>query len=266
MLGAIVGDIIGSRFERHPIKTKRFKLFTIESHLTDDTVMTIATLDAIERKLLFDTSYQIWGNKYPNVGYGSAFKIWLSQQVPVPYNSYGNGSAMRVSPIAWIFDNQEDILKKAEQSAYVTHNHPEGIKGAQAIALCIYLARMGWTKEEIKDKISKQFDYNLGRSIQSFKRSYKFDVSCQGSVPEAIIAFLESTDYESAIRIAIALGGDSDTLAAMAGSIAEAYYEYIPRYMIRESFKRIPDEIWYRILNFGIKYKVPSILKYRQGL
>jgi ADP-ribosylglycohydrolase len=184
---------------------------------------------------------QDFGNRYPS-SYGERFRIWLKEDNPQPYNSWGNGSAMRVSPIGWAFDTLEETLEAAKQSAEVTHNHPEGIKGAQATATCIYLARTGKTKQEIKEYIETTFDYNLSRTCEEIRPTYHFNESCQGTVPESIIAFLESTDYESAIRLTISLGGDADTMGAITGGIAEAYYKKIPQHITEGVIKRLPDE------------------------
>ena len=235
MYGAIIGVIIGSPFEfDRGDKTKNFILFTKGCKFTDDSVMTVAVADAlimvgsdaseIEIKCAVTEKMRHWGRRYPHAGYGGRFRHWLKDRNPKPYNSFGNGSAMRVSPVGWAFDTLEETLEAAKQSAEVTHNHPEGIKGAQATAACIFLARTGKSKEEIKDYIEKTFGYNLSRTCDEIRPSYKFDESCQGTVPESIIAFLDSTDFESAVRLAISLGGDADTMGAITGSIAEAYY------------------------------------------
>ncbi len=235
MLGAIVGDVIGSIYEFNNIKTTDFPLFTEKSHFTDDTVMTIATA----AKLLYGTSYveeyQYFGNKYPQAGYGKNFASWITNLEPKPYNSYGNGSAMRVSPIAWWVRDLKKSLAEAKRSAKVTHNHPEGIKGAKAICLAIKMAQRKEPKKYIKDTISELTGYNLSRKTATIRKTYKFDVSCQGSVPEAIIAFLEGNSFEECIRLAISLGGDSDTIAAITGSIAEAYYG-IPTKLFRLNY------------------------------
>lgn len=227
MLGAIAGDIIGSRFEFSKLrknKSENFELFTDDCFFTDDTVLTIATADAILNNYDFGEAYYKWGNKYPRRGYGGNFEIWLKSESLKPYNSFGNGSAMRVSPIGWIFDDVKTVIKKAEESAVVTHNHEEGIKGAVSVALCIYFARNKIPKKIIKEIIESYFDYNLNRKIADIRPNYRFDVTCQGSVPEAIICFLESNSFKDAIKKAVSLGGDTDTQACIAGSIAEAYY------------------------------------------
>ena len=241
LIGAIAGDIIGSDYEFHPSRRTDFPIFSTTCECTDDTIMTVA----IAKWLLTGSSIvdimQDFGNRYPS-SYGERFRIWLKEDNPQPYGSWGNGSAMRVSPTGWAFDTLEETLEVAKQSAEVTHNHPEGIKGAQATAACIYLARTGKTKQEIKEYIEITFDYNLSRACEEIRPTYNFNESCQGTVPESIIAFLESTDYESAIRLTISLGGDADTMGAITGGIAEAYYKEIPQYITEGVIKRLPDE------------------------
>ena len=228
MIGAIIGDIIGSSYEFEGLKSTTFPLFTSTSRFTDDTVLTVAVADCILHNLDYAKTFKEYGNRYPHAGYGGRFGNWLQSTDLKPYNSYGNGSAMRVSPVGFAFDTIDDVLREAERSASPTHNHPEGIKGAQAIASAIFLARTGKEKKEIRAFIEKRFKYDLGRTLDEIRPYYRFDETCQGSVPEAIIAFLESTDYEDAIRKAVSLGGDADTLACMAGGIAEAFYKKIP--------------------------------------
>ena len=232
ILGAFAGDIIGSAYEFNNIKSEEFKLFPLGTHFTDDSVLTAATMDVLLFKLGYAEVYQEYGQLYPHRGYGGDFKSWIYSKKPKPYNSWGNGSAMRVSPIGWYYDRIDDVLIEAKRSAEVTHNHPEGIKGAQAVASAVFFARIGKSKNEIKQYIMKQFGYNLNRTIKEIRPVYEFDVSCQGSVPEAIIAFLESKDYEHAIRLAISIGGDSDTIACIAGGIAEAFYKTIPYHIM----------------------------------
>lgn len=254
MLGAIIGDIIGSVYEKQEIKTTEFDLFSKWSRFTDDTVLTIATADCILNSGDYTLYYQKFGKEYPKKGYGGTFQNWIFSENPQPYNSWGNGSAMRVSPIAYAYNTMEETLQNAKESAEVTHNHPEGIKGAQAIAAAIFLARSGSSKKEIKQFITNTFNYDLNRTVESIRPSYNFDVSCQGSVPESIIAFLDGDNYESTVRLAISLGGDADTLAAMAGSIAEAFYKEIPSELRLESIKRLPDEFIAIIDKFYLKY------------
>jgi ADP-ribosylglycohydrolase len=241
MIGAIAGDIIGSIYEHNPLKSEDFPLFSDFSHLTDDTVMSLAIAQAILTNGNYAQEMKRLGRIFPNAGYGGYFKIWLAEDETKPYDSWGNGSAMRVSPIGFAFDTEKDVLREAKKSAEVSHNHPEGIKGAQSVALAILLARQGASKEQIKDRISREFKYDLNRQVDLIRPDYSFDVSCQGSVPEAIIAFLDSTDYISAIRKAVSLGGDSDTLACIAGSIAEAYYREIPILVQIETENRLPE-------------------------
>jgi len=241
MIGAIIGDVIGSRFEKNNIKTKDFELFTSQCSFTDDTVLTIAIADCILNSKDYSTTVKEYGRAFPFAGYGGNFKKWLAGIIKGPYNSWGNGSAMRVSPIGFAYDNETIILEEAKKSASITHNHEEGIKGAQAIAMAIFLARKGKSKQEIKEYIESKFDYDLNRTIDEIRPTYKFDVSCQGSVPESIIAFLESENFEDAIRTAISIGGDSDTIACMAGAISEAYYQAIPKEIIDKTNEYLPE-------------------------
>jgi len=242
MLGAIAGDVIGSIYERHPIKTLDFPLFDRYSRFTDDSVLTIAIADAILKQMGYAEALKTYGRRYPDAGYGGTFYNWIFEVESKPYNSWGNGAAMRVSPVGFAFPTIDKVLQEAKRTAMVSHNHPEGIKGAQATALAVFLARIGTDKETIRTEITQRFSYNLERTVDDIRPKYKFDVSCQGTVPEAIIAFLDSIDYEDAVRKAISLGGDSDTLACIAGGIAQAYYKEIPVAIIREVRNRLPEE------------------------
>ncbi|MEM1358118.1 MAG: ADP-ribosylglycohydrolase family protein [Bacteroidota bacterium] len=224
MKGAIIGDIVGSRLERSGPKTTDFDLFTVECHYTDDTVLTVAIAEAILKQKDFGVMIKDYALRYPNAGYGGTFRKWMRNELADEYRSWGNGSAMRVSPVGWLYNDLEMVLAKAKETALPTHGHPEGIKGAQAIAAAIFLARQGGGKEDIRKYVTDTFSYNLRRTVDEIRPDYTFDVSCQGSVPEAIIAFLDSRDLIDAIRLAVSLGGDTDTQAAMAGSIAEAFY------------------------------------------
>ena len=243
MNGAIVGDIIGSRFERNNHKDTDFDLFNRKCRFTDDTVLTIAIADALINQKRYSDTVKRYARGYPLAGYGGTFKKWMRGEIDGPYNSWGNGSAMRVSPIGWWFAKLETVLREAKASAVITHNHPEGVKGAQAVAAAVWHARKGGSKEEIKAYIQDQFGYDLERSIEEIRPDYQFDVSCAGSVPEAIIAFLESADFEHCIRLAISIGGDSDTIAAMAGSIAEAYYGEVPEYIMSKAQDFLTDDL-----------------------
>ena len=242
LCGAMAGDMIGSFYEFNATKKTDFYLFTPFSSFTDDTVMTVANADWLVTGDSLMGIMQDYGNRYPHAGYGGMFRNWLREEEPKPYNSFGNGSAMRVSPVGWAFDTLEETLEAAKQSAEVTHNHPEGIKGAQATAACIYLARTGKTKQEIKEYIEQTFRYNLNRTCDEIRPEYHFDVTCQGSVPESIIAFLESTDFEDAVRLAVSLGGDADTMGAITGGIAEAFYGGVPKHIRKEVLKRLPND------------------------
>ena len=253
MYGAILGDIIGSPFEfDRGDKTKDFKLFSRRSHFTDDSVMTLAVCEALLKvgqdatvKEIEDaviSSMQSWGRKYPHEGYGGYFRCWLTARHPEPYNSFGNGSAMRVSAAGWLYDSLEKTRVVAKATANVTHNHLEGIKGAEATASAIFMARNGSSKEEIKKYIENEFHYDLNRTLDEIRPSFHMDETCQKTVPEAIIAFLEARDFEDAIRNAVSLGGDTDTLGAITGSIAEAYFG-ISETLISECRNRINKDM-----------------------
>ena len=248
MLGAIAGDVIGSVYEYHPVACNwdEFPLFTPESCFTDDTVMTVAVAHALRAnadvarlKEEFIDALHNFGKTWPGAGYGDKFAQWLKFGRREPYNSFGNGSAMRVSPVGWRARSLEEAEKLAALSAEVTHNHPEGIKGAQATAGAIFLARQGRPKSEICDYVSAGYGYDLNRTLEQIRQTYSYDVTCQGTVPEAVIAFLESGDFEEAVRKAIWLRGDADTLAAITGAIAEAYYGGVPEAIATEVLNRL---------------------------
>jgi ADP-ribosylglycohydrolase len=258
MIGAIAGDIIGSVYEHGPIKTKDFPLFHEYCRFTDDSVLTVAIADAILSGRSYLASVREWGRRFPAAGYGGAFIDWLDSGGSQPYGSWGNGSAMRVSPVGFAFSSEEEVLLQARATAEITHNHPEGIKGAEATALAVYLARKGLTKEDIRARISTQFGYILNRTIKGIRPSYRFDVSCQGSVPEAIIAFLDSDSYEDAIRNAISLGGDSDTLACITGGIAEAFYGGVPDAICAKVEEVLKPDLWDVTRRFLQKYGLKS--------
>lgn len=257
MIGAIAGDIIGSVFESHPIKTISFPLFSDASTFTDDTVLSVAVADAILNKVDYAATLKRYGRKYPLAGYGMSFYNWMQSSETKPYYSWGNGSAMRVSPVGFAFDSKNEVLFEAEKTAAVTHNHPEGIKGAQATALAVYLARQGVDKGDIRDQISHRFGYDLNVTVAEVRPNYSFDVSCQGSVPQSIMAFLESNDFEDAIRLAISLGGDSDTMGCIAGGIAQAYYRKIPTEIIKQVTQRLPVEFLQIVDQFNATFDCP---------
>lgn len=252
MYGAILGDIIGSpyEFDHNNSKTKDFPLFSRRSEFTDDSVMTLAVgealmkcdradLCAVRREVI--ACMRKWGRRYPHAGYGGRFGYWLREPAPKPYHSFGNGSAMRVSAVGWLYDTLPEVLDAAKATADVTHNHPEGIKGAQVIAAAIFLARTGHTKDEIRS-MAEEMGYRLNRSCDEIRPHYFHQESCQATVPEALTAFLESNGFEDAIRLAVSLGGDSDTLAAITGSIAEAFYGIDPD-LRREAEERLGGDL-----------------------
>ena len=253
MYGAILGDIIGSPYEfDQGRKTKEFPLFSRRSEFTDDTVMTIAVAEAFldlqageDDTVIRDRLVrymQAWGNQYPNAGYGVRFQRWLREKDPQPYSSWGNGSAMRVSAAGWLFDDLTTVRHMARLSAEVSHNHPEGIKGAEATACAIFLARTGSSKAEIRDFIETIFDYDLSRTCDQIRPGYHHVESCQETVPEAITAFLEGSSFEDVIRTAVSLGGDCDTLTCIAGSMAEAFYG-VPEVLKEECRKRLTEDL-----------------------
>lgn len=254
MLGAIAGDIVGSVYEASPIKTKAFPLFRRGSRFTDDTVLTVAVADAILSGRPYADAVREFGRRYPDAGYGGSFRRWLHIDGAGPYGSWGNGSAMRVSPVGLAFGSEEEVLEQARLSAAITHDHPEGMRGAQATALAVFLARTGHGKPAIRDRLVRGFDYDLERSVDEIRPDYGFDVSCQGSVPEAIIAFLESDSVEDAIRNAVSLGGDSDTMACIAGGIAEAFHGGVPD-RIREPVEALlPEDLAQVVRSFRRRF------------
>lgn len=243
MLGAIAGDMIGSVYEWQNCKSKDFPLFSPHSHFTDDTVLTVAIADTLLNQGNYVDNLHRYYAWFPLGDYGENFALWATLKRREPYNSWGNGSAMRVSPVAYAGNNLDTVLQMAMASAAVTHNHPEGIRGAQATAAAIFLARIGKSKAEIKTYIASTFGYDLNQRLAEIRPHYRFDVSCQGSVPQAIIAFLESTDFEDAIRNAVSIGGDSDTIACITGGIAEAFYGGVPGPIVTEVLSRLDPRL-----------------------
>ena len=252
MIGAILGDMIGSPYEfDRGKKTKDFPLFSRKSEFTDDSVMTVAVAEALmdtmgkteqEIRKALVASMRKWGGIYPDAGYGGMFRKWLKAENPQPYNSFGNGSAMRVASAGWLYDTLGETRHMAKLTAEVTHNHPEGIKGAEAVAGAIFLARKGCGKEEIREYIIREFGYDLSRTCDEIRPGYFHVETCQETVPEAITAFLEGTDFEDVIRTAVSLGGDCDTLTCIAGSIVEAFYD-VPDEIAAEGRKHLPDDL-----------------------
>lgn len=253
MLGALTGDIIGSIYEWNNIKTTDFPLFQETCCFTDDSVLTVALAESILTGEDYGLLMKRYFRRYPDAGYGSNFLVWAQSDSSTPYNSWGNGAAMRISPVAWAFDTLVEVLQKARQYSVVTHNHPEGVKGAQATAAAVYLARHGASKNEICRYVSETFSYDLSFSCDQIRPDYSFDVSCQGTVPQAIVAFLESSDFESAIRLAISLGGDSDTLAGITGGVAQAFYG-VPEPIAARTLDFLDEPLRRVTLEFESKY------------
>lgn len=243
MLGAIAGDVIGSVHEHSGTKTKNFPLFVEASQFTDDTVLTVAVAERLLRGGSYVDWYHEYFHAYPEAGYGSSFIHWAEHRCREPYYSWGNGAAMRVSPIGIACNTLEEVLAQARASAEVTHNHPEGIRGAQATAAAVFLARSGYTKADIKTYIEQEFGYCLSERLDDIREHYCFDVSCQGSVPQSIIAFLEADGFEDAVRNAISLGGDADTMACIAGGIAEAFFGGVPDEIASQTLAALDERL-----------------------
>ncbi len=252
MIGAIAGDMIGSPYEARPMKRTDFPLRV--ARFTDDTVLTIAVAHAILSDGDYAEAMRRFGRRHPDAGYGGSFYHWLWSDAPEPYHSWGNGSAMRVAPVGFAFDRVDEVLSQAERSAAVTHNHPEGIKGARATALAILLARQGADKKEIRSELQSRFGYDLRRSVEAIRPDYGFDVSCQGSVPESVVAFLDSGDYASAVRNAVSLGGDADTMACIAGGIAQAFYRQVPAEIVAAAKKGLTGDLLAVVDRFEAAY------------
>lgn len=239
MFGGIVGDIVGSRFEFHPIKSKDFELVTGACFFSDDSVMTAAVADALLTGTPYAEAFRRWGWRYPKAGYGGMFQKWLEAKDAPSYGSFGNGSGMRAGPVAWVAASLDEALALAEATARPTHDHPEGVKGAQAVAGATFLARGGTPRARIRAWLADRFGYAMDRTLDQIRPGYRFDVTCQGSVPEALIAALDSTSFEDALRGAVSLGGDADTLACMAGFLAEALYGGVPPPLAAAAWARL---------------------------
>jgi ADP-ribosylglycohydrolase len=257
MLGAIAGDVIGSIYEHRPIKTTKFPLFHPLCRFTDDTVLTVALADSVLHGTPYVDLLKQYYRAYPRAGYGGSFHKWAQSERSDPYNSWGNGSAMRVSPVGFAYATLEEVLEEAKRSAEITHDHSEGIKGAQAVASAVFLARTGQSKEQIKGYVEATFGYDLDRSLDEIRPKYEFHVSCQKSVPQAIRAFLESDDFEDAVRKAVSLGGDSDTQACMAGGIAQAFYGSVPEGITRRVYEILDDPLRVVTRRFTETYGCP---------
>jgi ADP-ribosylglycohydrolase len=258
MLGAIIGDIVGSVYEFNNHRSVDFLFFNPQCFFTDDSVLTIALADAILNHGDYARLLKDYTHRYPGRGYGGGFQRWALSADPAPYNSFGNGAAMRISPVGWAFESLPEVLAAAEKYTAVTHNHPEGIKGAQATAAAIFLARTGKSQAEIRAYVAQTFGYDLSRTCDQIRPAYQFNETCQETVPEAIIAFLESTDFESAIRLAISLGGDSDTLACITGGIAEAFYGGVPDWMAVHALGMLEPPLREVVEAFRQRYAIPN--------
>jgi ADP-ribosylglycohydrolase len=243
MLGAIAGDVIGSVHEKAGTKTTHFPLFAPKARFTDDTVLSVAVADVLLNGGDYTSAFHDYYHRYPTAGYGGTFVKWAAERQRAPYGSWANGSAMRVAPVGWAFDTLPDVLNEAERSAAVTHNHPEGVKGAQAVAAAVFLARTGKSKDDIRADVQSLFGYDLSGTVEGLRPAYKFDVSCAGSVPQSLVAFLDSTGFEDAVRLAVSFGGDADTMAAIAGAVAEAFYGGVPAAIAQPTLARLDDPL-----------------------
>ena len=254
MIGAIAGDIIGSVYEWNNIKTKQFDLFSPRCHFTDDSILTIALADSILTGASYSDNLKKFYHLYPNGGYGGSFHSWAQSEGAEPYNSWGNGAAMRISPAGYAYNDLDTVLQRAAEFTSVTHSHPEGIKGGQATAAAIFLARTGKSKIEIREFIETRFQYDLSRHVDDIRPTYTFDVSSQGTVPQAIRAFIDSTDFEDAIRTAVSLGGDTDTLACITGGIAQAFYGGVPALIVSRVYGILDGRLGKITRDFMEKY------------
>ena len=254
LLGAAAGDVIGSPYEFIGKKIEDFPLFQKMSMATDDTILTAAVAEAILSGRDYGACIREFALEHPGRGYGGMFRMWIHAKEPRPYNSFGNGSAMRVSAVGWAFDTLEDVLAQAEASAAPTHNHPEGIKGAQAAALAVWMARQGADKESMRMEISGRFGYDLSGTVESIRPAYKFYETCQKTVPQALIAFFDSTSFEDAVRKTVSLGGDADTLGAITGAVAEAFYGGVPAEIAAEVWPRLPERVADVLRRFSERY------------
>jgi ADP-ribosylglycohydrolase len=255
MLGAIAGDVIGSVHEFIATKTTDFELFVEGTCFTDDTVLAVAVADCLLNGGDYVDAFHEYFAAYPDAGYGAHFYDWANRRNRQSYGSFGNGSAMRVPAVAYAFESLQDVLDEAARSAAVTHDHPEGIKGAQATAAAVFMARNGETKRAIKARVERMFGYDLSRRVDDLRPTYSFDVTCQGTVPPALIAFLESTSYEDAVRKAISLGGDADTLACITGGVAEAHYGGVPPEIAARTLSLLDDRLRQVVERFSERYR-----------
>lgn len=261
MFGAIAGDVIGSVYEFHNVRRTDFELFPEKATFTDDTVATVAVADAILKGTEYVDELKKYCRQYPDVGYGKIFKQWMLSDSKTPTDSFGNGSAMRVSPVGFAFNTLDEVLDQAKKSAECSHAHIEATIGAQAVASAVFLARKGYDKEYIKKFIENNFKYDLDMKIDDIRPTYKFDATCKGSVPQAIVAFLESENYEDAVRKAVSIGGDSDTIASIAGGIAQAYYKEMPEHIVLKVKGILDDNLRNVVDSFNKRYNITIIKK-----
>lgn len=260
MIGAIIGDIVGSRFEFANHRGDHdFELFSPLCDFTDDSVLTHATAKVLLTGGDYASTYRDFARRYPGRGYGARFSLWIHDEKMGPYNSFGNGSAMRVSPIGFAFESLEATLAEAKRSAEVTHNHPEGIKGAQALSQAIFMARNGASKEEIRQGVQSSFAYDFSRSVAQIRRVNQFDETCQGSLPEALSCFFESRDFEDCLRLSVSIGGDTDTIACMACGLAQAYYRLIPFWIVQKARAILPQELIELLDRFERAYPAAAV-------
>jgi ADP-ribosylglycohydrolase len=259
MLGAIAGDVVGSVYEGAAPPGKTFPLFSPNSRFTDDTVMTVAVASALRLGREYAAELHRWGRGYPDAGYGGLFRHWLRSDEPRPYGSFGNGSAMRVSAVAWACDDLDSVLAEAKRSAEVTHDHPEGIRGAQAVACALFLARTGTSKAGIRACLEADFGYDCSPTLDALRAASRFDATCQGTVPAAAVAFLASEGVEDAIRNAVSLGGDADTLACIAGALAEAFHGGVPDALAAEALARLDPPLRRETDAFLTEYVHPRL-------
>lgn len=258
MLGAIAGDIIGSIYEFHNHRSEEFALFPHNTTFTDDSVLTIAVADVLLHGGHYADALKQYYQKYPGVSYGGGFRRWAMSTERRPYFSYGNGSAMRVSPVGWAFDTLEKTLEEARRSAEVTHNHPQGIKGAEAVAAVIFMGRIGASMYEIRRYIDETFRYDLNWTLEELRSSYEFDESCQGTVPQAITVLLASNSFEDAIRKAVSIGGDTDTVACIVGGMAEAFYRGVPHDIAAQVRRKLPPDLLLVVEEFRARFVKPQ--------
>jgi ADP-ribosylglycohydrolase len=257
MIGAIAGDVIGSVHEGAAPSSRDFELFVADSTFTDDTVMTVAVASAVRQDTDFTAALRDWGRRYPNAGYGAWFRQWLFSRDPAPYNSFGNGSAMRVAAIGWAYDDLDEVLRRAAMSAEVTHDHPEGIKGAQAVAAAIFVARTRRDKQAVLELLADRFGYERPSSLETLRAAGGVDVTCQATVPAAAAVFAEASGFEHAVRGAVSVGGDADTLGCITGGLAEAHYGEVPVDIQLEVLTRLDGPLRDEVVAFAKQYGLP---------